>query len=101
MQLFRWDCIRDRLLLGLEARLLSELPTLFCVLGCPAGSYLGGLVVHALGLAEPLSSAQMFGCLAGTGAGGLLGGFLGRQTQVPSLGRYLRRVVDDLTSRIS
>jgi len=81
-----------------EAKLLTELPILFCALGAPVGSYVGGWMVGALGLAQPLSGDQISACLAGLGVGGLLGGFVGRQIRIPNLRRYLRRVIDELTS---
>src|SRR5690348_12154187 len=62
-----------------EAKLLTELPILFCALGAPVVSYVGGWMVGALGLAQPCSGDQISACLVGLGAGGLLGGFVGRQ----------------------
>jgi hypothetical protein len=80
-----------------EAKLLTELPILFCALGAPVGGYVGGWVVRALGLA-PLLGGESVGCGVGVCIGGLLGGFIGRQIRIPNLRRCLRRVIDELTS---
>jgi len=81
-----------------EAKLLTELPILLAALGCPVGSCVAGWVVCALGLAQPVSGEQISACLAGLGVGGLLGGFVGRHIRIPNLRRYVRRVIDELTS---
>lgn len=80
-----------------DARLLTELPILLCAVGCPLGSCVAGWAVCAFGLAQPRGGDQMTACLLGLGVGGLLGGFIGRQIQIPTLRRYLRRAIDELT----
>jgi hypothetical protein len=82
-----------------DTKLLTELPILFCALGAPLGSYVGGWAVGTLGLARPLGG-EWAGCYVGLCIGGVLGGFIGQQMRIPILRRYLRRAVDELTSEV-
>jgi len=89
-----------------EAKLLTELPILFCALGAPVGSYVGGWMVGALGLAQPLSGDHKYQLVSRDwGLAGFLeaslGGRYGFQICAATFGERLMSLLQILLSPLN